>query len=1202
VALSDYLRNFNLQIGDVARIRNRVMVVGQFNDDPEVKTYLFSHKCGQDPEYEASFAASCELEYRNFIQELKPSLREVVNQPDAAWGRDYAWFTLQRPSASADDPSEISARPPSVINEADYFFVRAASASDQERYQDQGTTADLISASEQDRGRQILLRVRKQLSTFSKFQAEVPTLVHGLMHVLSECAGNKRLPFYAPGGPLPGGLAEAAIELLFDEDVSRPLDLSRIAFKSEDGLWDKLATNPQMQQNLRVTVQAWRDRMRGKAAQYNDHLIFGQPIGDVIEGVIQDEAVMGDGYRKRFRQAQEAYSELRQILKNKALLGFVFQWLLDGYKDLDAVKHLREQPNVKKLCDAIESEVLSGKSAELPAPIRRMDLDERRRFGKALTSHFSEVVGAVLGREADLPEELVSLVDRLRADSRTVQALRALTGAGTDGAAALEKGFLTSIQDFLLGILCPALYREPGLTGEELADFRGQEVTNLYLAAVLLTRENVRSLRQIGEAYAPKLESRVGKDSKLGAATDIEANILGDVIEYLASDELVSAVQEAQRDLRSAVTARAADTYLDLKKNAGSGRADFAMIGVQDELADGLEKAEAEPVLVAQRAAIIAEQVHKAAAGAARSRAEGSAKEAPSGRSGSYDGALASILRAAGEVAAPSDAEAEESAPNVALSVAPERRTLDERVAAVLAKMDPESLSDVEAVKAALVEDEAFVAGVTRDQVAYYRGLNLIYSRYNESFAPKEYTYKVERLTLANIMLQLSGDLGLGKDGSYLYKLLLDMVVHTDRENPNQRDFLREVSLTEYVDTAKVKTGWFFQLEQTLANQGRTILDEVIGFYSDLRGIHYLFGALRDRSDAEIIVVNATAATFVEWVRRDNFEETGKNLLGVGKLATSEPRYRRSFVAPAMLYMTDAAFPAKGDKKVWLTSNFSSSSYRARFCKVGDRGEVTKRIVMPPLCLSVGGRELGRKSASATSTWKKDAEDLAGVAEDLVVPLLVVGPSPDLNRAGDGFPTILPAGYLLCAHLLGASGQNLRNPGLDERSSGRMYILGSGAADMSTSLQRLVWGTEKLNRTTRTGDDGTPTEELVAAVQPFAADFYLYLLLTLFAHAENHGLDAGARGMEDKKATDLFQYVVRSTMTNTRYRQSSALDPVFFWQDAMKLVLDGDPMKAGLRCVLLAPNPGANTLGKDELVAATRNAWFEGALRSLAYK
>lgn len=1202
MALADYVRNFNISLPDLARIQHRVMVVGQFNDDPDVKAYLFSHRCGQDPEYEANFAASCDLEYRNFIQELRPSLREVINLPRPDFAREYSWFGLQRPSSVVGKGVAGESRSSSVINEADYFFVRAASSSDQEWYRDQAGKADLLTATDNDRGRQILVRIRKQLATFSRFQSDTPKLVHGLMQTLSDCA-SLGLPFYAPGAPLPGGLAEAVVDLLFDEDVTKRLDLDRISFRTPDGVWDVLHGNEDMQRTLQVVVQAYRDRMRGKAALYNDHMVFGQPIGDVIDGIIEDDQVLGEDYRERFREAQEAYSELRQILKNKALLGFVFQWLLDGYKDLDAVQEHRGQRNVAKLYQAIEKEILNEDSEELPAPVRRMDLDERRRFGKQLTSHFAVVVRSVLGDEVDaeLPDELHGLVDKLKADGRIVKALTALTGRAGGDVEGLEEGFLTSMQDFITGILCPALYREPGLTGEELADFRGQEVTNLYLAAVLMTRDNVRSLRKIGEAHAQDLEARVTDDSKLGDAEDVEAAILGDVIDYLANEELVGAVQEAQRELRSAVTARAADAIGSLKdQGSGGTQSDFALVGSHDELGEAISQTAPEPVLVEARAKAISAQVKRAAAGIARAAraesdgdgepviADDSADEDPGpARTTSSDGALASILRACGDAVRERSSSGDETPTSGPEAVPAESRTLDERVAAVVARLSPEELQDEETVAKALAEDESFVAGVTRDQVAYYKGLNLIYSRYAEDHVPKEFESKVERLTLANLMLQLSGDLGLGKDGSYLYKLLLDLVVHTDRDNPAQRDFIRSVSLTEYVDTAKIKGNWFFSLEQTLATQGQSILDEVIGFISDLRGIHYLFSVLEGRPDAEVIVVNATADRFVQWVQDDAFGEKGRRLLRVGKLADSVASERKRFIAPALAYITDAAFARGLRKKDWVQSTLEATAYARHFTR-GVSGDVESRVLLPPIALSVGGRG---------TPWKQEGADIIGVSENLAVPLLVVGPSPELNRSEDGFPTVLPAGYLLSAHLLGASGQTIRNPGLDERSSGRFTILGSGAADMTTSLQRLMWGPQRVKRVTRTDDDGQTVEELLAPAQPFAADFYLYVLLTVLAHATNHG--GFGRG-SDKRPADLFKYVTRSTMSNTKYRQSSQLDAALFWGDALRVVLDGNPAKNGLQRVLLARSPGTNTLGKDELLVAPYHQWFEHALRALA--
>jgi hypothetical protein len=451
------------------------------------------------------------------------------------------------------------------------------------------------------------------------------------------------------------------------------------------------------------------------------------------------------------------------------------------------------------------------------------------------------------------------------------------------------------------------------------------------------------------------------------------------------------------------------------------------------------------------------------------------------------------------------------------------------------------------------------VGGLSEDIAAFEKTLHLIYSRYNENPDKKTFRNKVERMTLINMMLLFQKELGLGRVSSNLYHLLLDLVLHLDPENPDPMDFMREKSLTIYFDDADLDKRGITALRQTLEVQSAQSLENIVTFVSELRGVKYLMDMVASDRDAEVIVVNATADEFLNWMRFDNLiEGQGEHRLRSGYLVKTGSASHET-IPPGLIYMTDIAFTSN-DKKDWIDGLQNISLQNELFS-----------YLMPPICLSTPPQDKDK-------LWAEDGERWAKSAEETPVPLCIVGPSPRLNSENDGFPTVLPAGYVFAAHLLMRPQQKLRIDNVGRQSVGRFRIIGYGPAGMRANLDCVLWGERN--------DD----------TYAFEVDFYLYIILSIYATAKRKG------GTLDPKSIPFFRcfFLEGEEMLNISYYKSSEiLGSALIGGNALSLAMDQDCSENELIGVTFSSkrqsllNPGV------EKRNITSVAWFNKA-RELA--
>lgn len=421
-----------------------------------------------------------------------------------------------------------------------------------------------------------------------------------------------------------------------------------------------------------------------------------------------------------------------------------------------------------------------------------------------------------------------------------------------------------------------------------------------------------------------------------------------------------------------------------------------------------------------------------------------------------------------------------------------------------------------------------------RDLDLFDKALHLIYTRYNEA-SDAEYRREVEGMTLANLMYLFKDEVGVGRVLSSLLALVLDLVSDVESDSDHGIDigsFLKSHSLTRYFDNSLFENGGlgYTALRNILTRQGTNSLLNLQGFVSELHGVKYLMETAVDTPEAEVIVINATASEFLEWVWTDNVRpaDDGRPMEGHFQPERLLGGKDQSTV-PAVAYLSSLAFPSKQANLPIV--EFLTAKLPVFFSQTPSDTNATLKshplkLVLPPLCIS----------GENNDTFSRTAGEFASAASVPPAPVIVVGPSPDLNSSQDRFATILPAGYLFLSHFLREAKPLTK--GLDGREFYREPFKVSNIAILSKDRLRVIGAL-------------SGEQTLAAAIWPpspqdycFVADYFLYLVATLLAASPRDGT---------YNKSNLYASLTRGNMqmTNDVFDRSVGLDPVM-WGGSMR--------------------------------------------------
>jgi hypothetical protein len=253
---------------------------------------------------------------------------------------------------------------------------------------------------------------------------------------------------------------------------------------------------------------------------------------------------------------------------------------------------------------------------------------------------------------------------------------------------------------------------------------------------------------------------------------------------------------------------------------------------------------------------------------------------------------------------------------------------------------------------------------------------------------------------------------------------------------------------------------------------------------------------------AEIVLVNATAREFLDWLQNENLRQTvgsGARLRS-GELVTGGRS--QNLVLPGLVYLTDVAFGGSAN----------GSANKLQFIAGLANEKLAERelsLLLPPMCISTGYRR-------NDEGWIEQGKSWASAAAGAPAPVIVAGPTSFMNHPKDAFKTYLSAGYMVAAHFLGGPVQRVQNKGIKDKSGGRFRVVGYGSAPMKESLECLMWG----------GDSDT---------YAFAVDFYLYIVLTILATAFR-------RNQKRVTAGDFYKCFSYNEFNKWPYLSSAVLD------------------------------------------------------------
>jgi hypothetical protein len=1147
--LADFLRTFHIDVPALKRIQNRVFIVGRFRlsgeDDPQV--FLFTNRTDLSDGYLKNFDGTYGMSYENFVRAIRPAIAERVFK-DARFPH-----VVQVVPQEGDDLEGTS-----VIDLYNWFFQRAVANSEQEAIRDQrpGLQLNLLEGDDPRRGKAILIQIRKNLQTFCAFQPRTHELIRAMARLLDDCTGDAQLPVtFAPGAPLPDGFAEAFVDFLYAEDTSIPFAVDRLDFSR--GHWAAVARNKRAKEAFCAAAGAFREALLGgRAAQYSGLKFKGESLGRLARKALEGH----EDLQRDFIQARDAFNGLRQILRSKVLLSMILEWVLSAYYRPDILKDIPQGGDHQFNRDrAVEKAILDDwQKFGLAPPVKRPSPEERAAFARALTDNFERLLRAILAADPeladrckDLPAGLLDLVREVRADPARATALRAIAGEGLSND--LARAFVDAARMILLDLLCPVLYRVPVLTVAQLRQLFRQETTAAYMTAILLADGSEEAVRRLAERHIDLFESKIDAITKqIRDKDELVSTLLRGFLEVLSAEDLRQRLTQGVQVLNE-VYSLMEHTQIEGEPGASRVSAKFCYRAIAAQGADSAEQTSPCRGLIREVVPVKVRQAleHRLAVGISPATTSAGA-ESSNGNGASSAQRQRRHQPAHGEEPSPGNGASPTpqgaNGPSLPVPVTRLERKIEEAFAdavvqEILTGWEPvatESVTEmrkqelVARVSAGILADERFVGGVADDLKAFEKALSLIYTRYSDSrhADKRQFRNQVERLTLINMMLLFQKDLGLGRVHSSLFHMLIDLIMHVDAEEPDPGQYMRERSLTLYFDEAALRDGGITALRKTLEGQAGTSLRNIVSFVSELRGVKYLMDTLKDHPEAEVIVINATADGFWEWVRQDNLVPgAGRGRLRSGKLvAGGEVPLSDSAIPPGLVYVTDIAFP-EDDKVAWLRRLAEQPIREQGFS-----------LVLPPLCLSTGAPHQG---------WGEQGRALAAAARDVPAPVVVVGPSPYLNRPGDGFPTILPSGYLFCAHFLSRPRQRIRTQNVAQESEARFRVIGFGSAPMEESLERVVWGEGE--------QDG----------YRFAADFYLYLLLTIEATAAGYG------GPQQPDVAALYKcfHDRPDVFVKQDYHSSRLLDQAVLGGNALRFALDQEVPQELLQSVSVGMSP-----------------------------
>lgn len=1035
----------NLSLAKAARARKTLLLTGKFSPDGPTLS-LFTNADRPDT-YLRLFDAAGPLTYGDFNRIIKPK----IGMYRMELGDRFAPLMYKVPEAGT--PSDgTPATSLTLLAPDDPLFLQGMAYT-------AGTRAD---AAHEEAGRAFFRKLVAGLDAFSTARPQHASLVLVLAKLLERCASQHGLPAYN-GGPLPSGLPEAFIDLLYSDDRAKFLADS---LDLDAGIWNKYpASEPGrsapedaaiLRRNTLVKVaSALRDEILevGKD-QFNGVVFSGGSLSALAKEVLRGQ----EGLVKKFRAGRTGRQFVADTLRSPPRMGQMLMMVLKAaYERVEKVRGAFQDQY--EADSQVEAEICSSSGEVLAAAVKRPDGEQRRVFAAEMKSGFRGLILAVVADDKDansaiakLSKPLQELANSIRADAGRRKLIVAISGAASG--AEMTEAFVQAVQMVIGDTLLPALYRSPVLDIQDVKQQLRSALMSLYLASVLMGDKNDAAIKAIAVKRLSAFEEHIDKIGKPGVETQqVVKLLLDDVLGVLARPEAAEQLTEGIR-----VLAEALAVYDAAEQDKEENLFRALREKLEGSKANAITRTHASRKRLERR---VTELVRVAVRNKAAAQAGGAAAPA------------AKKKGAAAQEAGKKSASQEEAAP----ASSEHLKKIDELVAAVMPTQVP--ATEQPAVVAAVVEkamaDERFVSGLDRDLEAFDGIAWLIFSRYADprNSGKVEFRRGVQRLSLLDIILQDQSHLELGRKDSWMYQLLLDMV-DAIGEGLDPSEFVRTKSFTLYFDNQVLADGGVAALRQALELMGEQSRKNLAGLIGELYGVKHLFDSLADDAEVEIIVFNGTPNAFLQWLKKDSLTpNAGKGLMRLGGLLT--PAENRRIVPGAMLL-------SGGDVKAFL-----AALKAMKLCNSGFA------VVLPPVIASTGPQ---------SDDYVAEGMQMVAAAAGGPAALTVVGPGIELNPADSPFPTHIPAGYPLAAHFLGQPEQGLRQENVARLTDGRFHAVGYGTVGLETSLDQVLWGEASLPDGTDEADEAVEAADGAEAAPAkgnaghcLEADLFAYLML-----------------------------------------------------------------------------------------------------------
>ena len=1148
--LDRFLESHQIPVSALEKIRRRIWLVGRFHEPthgqaaPDV--YLFTNRTDLSEEYLSNFTEKGDLTFNDFLRLVKPQVAEAAYQ-----GKYVTGVVQKLPDGNKGERT-------TTIDSFSYFFLRAVSSSEQPAFKKRGPALASRLTQPEESGASVISQVRTDLGTYCSFQERSWELVEEFAKLLQKCTGPGKIPMdYGYSSPLPTGLPEVLLQFLFAEKPTVAPNVKDIMLT--DSTWNSLNNDDgrKLIQNLMSVYRQflWTGRVEGVG-----ELIFPEGrISDLLATLEKEMAPREPSLAHEYRKALDSLNTLRQILRSRLLLSMVLQWALTSLYEMEGVKSQTTSTGQDR---AVLKAVMKDWKAEgLAHPVPRPSTEEQKRFRQELISGFEGVLEAILAKDSDtsspgkLAAPLRDLVREIKSDPEQVRALRSMAGAFSEDSKLHKNAFVEANRTLIADVLCQILFQVPVLSLRQLQRRYTADVMSTYLMAVLLSPQNEEAIRSVAEDYLEEFQSRIDEKTKrINGSIEASAKVLTEYLKVLCSPSVKAQINESLQAIGQVTR---------LLTKSGEEGGDTIILPNPGEAAHAVQHT-AKQMEKIMRASV------RGRLAAAQGKVQSPSKESHVDTSSTAPTDLNSknAVHARSQIVKPDEQAAsfdidEESIPGFDLSAAIEELTL-KHPAGQSALANKKKLTDAETE---LILADVKKAGVPErlqtELQAFEQALHLIYQRYNENGEKKRFRNQVERMTLAQMMLSMQNDIGLGKTSSNLYQLLLDLIMSLDPEKPDARAFFGEHSLTAYFDQELFEAPdgkGMTELRTILERQVQQSQTNITKIYSEIRGVGYLFDRLGKDSYAEVIFVNSTGNELLTWIETENLDGVSPHArLRTNQLMDAKRYGSESLAVPGLVFLTEMAFEQEGGK------GKADFLQRLKTLRV-QQGAF--RVVPPPMVLS---------TAPVTArNWDVEGRSLAEMAGQALAPVLIIGPSALINSARDRFSTTLSAGYIFCAHFLSPGDPQVHVANVGASSDGRFRVLGPAGAPISNSIAATLWPQGNDER------------------YSFSADYYLYLMALIWVSALSRLTPDGTVNLASYMRDFQFDDMKKSNHESTR-----VLDTAFPGGQIRRLALPVQLPDDGHSIPVLMTLDG-KPVREDSITAQiTDTAWFRNLMHAM---